>query len=362
MHKGLHQQQRYNNEDTNAHIGDDKDLTEASNTTLQHAANLAKHLAGSVGFSACGICRTDPIERSKYVGDWLQAGCHGQMTYLERNLDVRLDPGRLLAGAKTVIVVAWLYRVRETPTGGPYRLQEPQKGSQPDSPDTPQTARSARIARYAWGRDYHRVIGNRLRKMVDQLHDGLSVPFESRICVDTAPLLERELAQRAGIGWIGNNCVVMNRPLGSYFSLGAVLTTLDLPPDPPATDFCGTCRRCLEACPTGALVAPKRMDARRCISYQTIEMRTDDTPQDLTGQIFGCDICQEVCPYNGPRAAVSIDPDSEPRRPAGRIDPRSIICWTPADWDIQTRGRALRRATLQVWHRNAASLMDDLQT
>jgi len=274
------------------------------------------------------------------------------MDYLTRNVDIRLDPSRLLPGAQSIIVVAWLYRVRETPDGQPVGLIHP-LAKAPAEP-------SGRIARYAWGRDYHRVIRNRLQRLLDAFRLATREPFESRICVDTAPLLERELAQRAGIGWIGNNCLVLSRALGSYFCLGAVLTTVPLATDSPALDYCGTCDRCIKACPTGALTARKQMDPRRCISYQTIERRTDfppSEPPELAAQVYGCDICQQACPYNGPRAAVSIDPDAQPRWPAGRIDLQEVLSWQPADWDAATQGRTLRRATLEMWHRNARLLL-----
>lgn len=306
---------------------------------MQRRSELIKRIARSVGFAACGICDAEPITRHDYVADWLRRGCHGEMAYLERYLDVRLDPGKLLCGAQSVIMVAWLYRVAAT--------YQPLTWSEA----------TGHIARYAWGRDYHRVIRSRLRRLVDQLRLAIPQPFESRICVDTAPLLEREMATRAGLGWIGNNCMVINPELGSYFCLGAVVTTLKLAVDKPAMDRCGRCTRCLAACPTGALIAPKQMDARKCISYQTIEQRTPNAEAHLAGQLFGCDICQQVCAYNGPQAPVTDDSDAQPRSPAGQIDPQQVLLWTEADWDKATRGRSLRRATPQMWQRNARNLL-----
>ncbi len=350
-----------------------------------------KAMAADVGFVACGICTPEPIERADYVRDWIRAGRHGGMDYLGRNLDVRLDPRQMLAGAKSVIVVAWLYRVRETAEGQPFGLSgseagETAGGAGAQAPGNDEStideaggagdaqaptigargqtavggdtaAVPGRIARYAWGRDYHRVIRNRLHRLVDRLRDQTGADFASRVCVDTAPLLERELAARAGVGWIGSNCLVLNRDFGSYFCLGAVLTTLDLPADEPAADSCGTCRRCVDACPTGALIGPRRMDARLCLSYRTIENRQAEGPAEHFGQIFGCDICQQVCPYNGPRAAVSIDADAQPRLPAGAVDAARVVEWEQADWDAATRGRALRRADLEMWRRNARALL-----
>jgi epoxyqueuosine reductase len=331
-------------------------------TISRPRGDLVKRIARSLGFAACGICDAAPVARRRYVLDWIEAGRHGEMSYLARNLQMRLDPGRLLPGARSVIMVAWLYRVAE-PQGGLPALSEagaPDIGVADAKSISP--GRFGAIARYAWGRDYHRVIRGRLRRLVDLMHQEVGQAFESRICVDTAPLLERELAQRAGIGWIGGNCLAVNRTLGSYFCLGGVLTTLELPADSPASDGCGACRRCVEACPTGALLEPHKMDPRLCLSYLTIERRGDVGPGPhpaLHGRIFGCDVCQEVCPYNGPKAAVSLDPDAQPRWPAGRIDCSTVLEWGPADWDAATRGRALRRATLKMWQRNARLVAGD---
>lgn len=349
-------------------VGEDTVVNTSLDMTPQERSSLVKQIAGRHGFAACGVCLPDPIERKDYILAWLAAGRHGQMEYLQRNIDIRLDPRLLLAGARSVIVVGWLYRVRETdqglPSGNAASILSEHSTAANDAAPSPSSgqamAPTGRIARYAWGRDYHRVIRKRLQGLVDQLRGSVAVPFESRICVDTAPLLERELAQRAGVGWIGNNCLVLNGRLGSHFCLGAVITTLDLVPDEPAVDRCGTCDRCLKACPTGALVALKQMDSRKCISYHTIERRDDvagQEPLDLAGQIYGCDICQQVCPYNGPQAVVSSDADAQARWPAGRVDLAEVLSWSEADWDAATKGRSLRRSTLAMWQRNAQMLL-----
>ncbi len=330
---------------------------------LARRSDRIKQIAGSLGFCACGICDAGPIARRDYVLDWLAGGRHGQMSYLEESIETRLDPSMLVPGAKSAIVVAWLYRVRESVEGLP---EDVQAGAEQGGDTAPARSDvSGRIARYAWGRDYHRVIRKRLYKLVDQLRAELHTPFTSRVCVDIWPVLERELAERAGIGWIGSNCLVLSRSLGSYFCLGVVLTTLDLAIDAPVPDGCGSCRRCVDACPTGALLAPRQMDARRCLSYLTIEHRSDILPQQyprLHGQVFGCDICQQVCPYNGPQAPVSIDCDAQPRFPAGSADCRRVLAWTEDDWDGLTKGRALRRATLEMWQRNARHVLGEGKT
>jgi len=333
-------------------------VTGSPETTARQRSDRIKRIAEFLGFAACGICDASPIARRDYVLAWLRAGHHGEMDYLRESIETRLDLGKLQAGCRNVIVVAWLYRVRETADGLP--VAAPNPPAEQAAADAAESSHLARIARYAWVRDYHRVMRTRLYKLVDQLRAEVPGPFKTRVCVDIWPVLERELAERAGIGWIGGHCLVLNRTLGSYFCLGTVLTTLDLAADEPVLDGCGTCRRCVDACPTGALLEPHKMDARRCLSYLTVEHRSEIPEQyrGLRGQAFGCDICQQVCPYNGPAAPVSIDPDAQPRWPAGQVDCRRVLAWTQADWDAIMRGRALRRATFEMWRRNARVVLD----
>ncbi len=208
---------------------------------------------------------------------------------------------------------------------------------------------------YAWGDDYHKVLKKRLHALADRLRAELPEPFESRACVDTAPLLEREVAAAAGLGWIGKNTMVLNQDLGSYFFLGSLITTLDLVPDDPVPDRCGTCTACLDACPTNAFPSPYQMDAERCISYLTIEHRGDISKpfQDLMGDwVFGCDVCQEVCPYNK-QAPTMNEPRYAVR--ATRPDPvlEDILEWSDADYREQLRGSAIKRATRDMLQRNA---------
>jgi epoxyqueuosine reductase len=332
-------------------------VPESPETMPRERSSRIKQIAESLGFAACGICDASPIARRDYVLAWLGAGHHGEMDYLRESIETRLDPAKLQPGCRSVIVVAWLYRVRETEGGLPAAAPTPPPEQAPL--DAADPAHPGRIARYAWGRDYHRVMRTRLYKLVDQLRAELPPPFKTRVCVDIWPVLERELAERAGIGWIGRNCMVLNRALGSYFCLATVLTTLDLATDEPMPDGCGTCRRCLDACPTGALFAPHKMDARRCLSYLTVEHRSDIPEQyrGLQGQVFGCDICQEVCPHNGPAAPISIEPDAQPRWPAGQVDCRHVLAWKAPDWDTIMRGRALRRAAYEMWQRNARAVL-----
>lgn len=208
---------------------------------------------------------------------------------------------------------------------------------------------------YAWGRDYHRVMKKKLRRVVGRLREAVPEPFAARICVDTAPLLEREFAAAAGIGWIGKNTMVLDHELGSYFFLGEIVTTLDLEPDGPAADQCGRCTQCLEACPTGALDRPYEMDAARCISYLTIEHR-EAIPVGLRSLIgdwvYGCDICQEVCPHNH-RAPETTEPDYAIRGPGPFPLLNELLAWDEEEYASRLRGSAMKRASLSMMKRNA---------
>jgi epoxyqueuosine reductase len=306
----------------------------------EETIHLIKDLAQEIGFDRCGIARAGPIGRGDYLQAWLAAGRAGSMAYLHRCLEQRIDPRQLLDGAQSIIVVALLYH-----------QPSPEAPTEPAS-----SSRRGRVAMYAWGDDYHKIAKNKLLTLADRLRERLSQPFHARACVDTAPLLEREVAAAAGIGWIGKNTLVLNRELGSCFFLGALLTTLDLPPDRPTDDHCGTCTRCLEACPTSAFPAPYQMDASRCISYLTIEHRGEirgEFHKAMGDWIFGCDVCQEVCPYNR-HASYTRETRFAVRPPGPRPDLREILQWTEDDYCSNLRSSAIKRAKLDMLHRNAA--------
>jgi epoxyqueuosine reductase len=305
----------------------------------EETTHLIKDLARDIGFDRCGIARARPIGREDYLRAWLGAGRAGSMAYLHRRLEQRIDPRRLLDGAQSIIVVALLYH-------------QPC----PEAPTVPaSSSRRGRVAMYAWGDDYHKIVKNKLLTLADRLRERLPQPFQARACVDTAPLLEREVAAAAGIGWIGKNTLVLNQELGSYFFLGTLVTTLGLAPDQPLDDHCGTCTRCLEACPTSAFPAPYQMDASRCISYFTIEHRGEipgEFHEPIGEWIFGCDICQEVCPYNR-HAPYTKEARFVVRPPGPRPDLREILQWTEDDYRSNLRSSALKRAKLDMLHRNA---------
>jgi len=258
-------------------------------------AATVKQLARECGFELAGIAAAEPIpgDFARYES-WVAAGMAGKMGYLtDRRADVRRDPRNLLAGARAVICVGKLYN-------------QPPRDNQP-SPEI--DAGAAVISRYAWGYDYHDVVRSRLEEFAQRIH--AQEAHEWKVCVDTAPLLERSYARQAGLGWIGRNQCLINEPMGSWFFLGELLTSLEIAPDFPPPDRCGTCTRCIEACPTQALVparhtsgdAPNEwtLDARRCIAYLNIELRgpiPEEHRQAMGANIFGCDICQDVCPWN----------------------------------------------------------------
>jgi epoxyqueuosine reductase len=260
---------------------------------LIHAERL-KALARACGFELAGVAAALPSEDLARFEAWLDAGYAGEMRYLtDRRGDLRADPRHLLASARSILCVGKLYQT-----------QQPLSIEQKD--DT-----RGWISRYAWGADYHDLMHASLEELVGRIREEHGGPFEARICVDAAPLLERSYARAAGLGWIGKNTCLINERRGSWFFLGEVLLSIALAPDSPPPDRCGTCRRCIDACPTQAIVQNERrewtVDSRRCISYMTIEKRGElsaEEERQLGNHLFGCDICQDVCPWNG-RAPVT---------------------------------------------------------
>jgi len=303
--------------------------------TPADTAQLIKKLAAAVGFDRCGIAKVEPIGRGEYLKEWLRQGHAGSMDYLHRNLNIRLDPAQILPKARSAIVVALNYKQSPPPV------------------ETDRDAPRGRVAMYAWGEDYHGVLRDKLRSLVDRLRAALPDPFETRICVDTAPIVERELAAAAGIGWIGKNTLVLHQDLGSYFFLGVIITTLESQLDEPAEDHCGSCTACLDACPTQAFPTPYQMDASRCISYLTIEHRGDISKpfQGMMKEwVFGCDVCQEVCPFNR-HAPATTEPRFTAARTPPSLDVSEILGWTDDDHHGHVRGSALARATPEMLRR-----------
>jgi epoxyqueuosine reductase len=294
--------------------------------------------ASRLGFALAGACPAVSPPRINRFFEWLAAGYAGQMSYLADRKEAYCDPRHVMEGVRSILMLGLAYRT-ESP-----RPPGPEEG---------------RISRYAWGSDYHEVSRRRLRALAD-FHRQLTPDAQVRGVVDTAPLLEREFAQLAGIGWVGKNTLVLNRRYGSWFFLSALLTGEVLAYDRPAVeDYCGTCRACLDACPTGALVAPYQLDARKCISYLTIELR-EQVPAELRtalGEwIFGCDACQEVCPWNRHSdeqgdAAFSPDPGNNP------VALAELFALDDAAFRERFRATALWRAKRRGLLRNAALVL-----
>jgi epoxyqueuosine reductase len=292
-------------------------------------------LADELGFTLHGIVRAAPAETHGFFAEWLAAGQAGEMAYLARHADARRHPASILETVRSVVML-----------GVPYDGRTPNPAPVPGQ---------GRVARYARGPDYHREIWDRL----DRLLAGIQArqPCAGRGVVDTAPLLERDFARRAGLGWIGKNTMLIHPRQGSYFFIAALLVDLDLEPTPPlALSYCGTCTACLDACPTQAFPGPRVLDARRCTAYHTIEQRTAIAGEfrgPLADHLFGCDICQEVCPWN--RFA---GPGSLPTRPdLVQLDAREILAMDESAFKSRFRGTALERARRSGLRRNAALVL-----
>lgn len=241
--------------------------------------NLIKSLAADHGFSFCTIAKSELLQDAEaYLETWLKKGKHGSMSYMENHRQVRVNPNELLPGAKSVICLAYNYYTKQTQVPG-----------------------TLKIAKYAYGRDYHKVMKRKMKALAKEIKEKLPA-FNFRCFVDSAPILEREWARKSGLGWMGKNTMIINPKMGSFFFLGEIVCDVELTPDPPIKDYCGTCTSCLDTCPTGALEEPYRMDGSKCISYATIELKDETIPSDFKGKmedwIFGCDICQDVCPWN----------------------------------------------------------------
>jgi epoxyqueuosine reductase len=246
--------------------------------TAEHS-RLVKQMAVQYGFDYCGIARAVPLdEDARRLENWLNQGMHGSMQYMENYFDLRIDPSRLVPGARSVITLLKNYYPSEVPE------------------------QELKISKYAYGKDYHEVIRPRLRSMISELQDKIG-QFNGRGFVDSAPVLERAWARKTGLGWIGKNANLITRQSGSFFFIATLITDLDLDYDDPlAKDYCGSCTKCIDACPTEAILPGKVINGSKCISYFTIELKDEIIPSEMKGKfsnwMFGCDICQDVCPWN----------------------------------------------------------------
>lgn len=306
------------------------------------AAEIKAHAHQVLGFDLVGITTADLLPGAAHLAQWVAAGAHGDMGYMAETAHLRGDPHHLLPEARSVVCVAMSYH-----TG-------------PEPPELDPGHRRAVVARYARRKDYHTVIRRRLVRLGRFI--GERAPGARwRPAVDTAPLLEKELAQRAGLGWIGKNTCLINRRLGSELLLGELVTSLALPPDQPETDHCGTCTACLHACPTRAFDRPGRLDARRCISYLTIEHHgplPEALLPALRPHLFGCDICQAVCPWNR-HAPPPCSQALATRVPLGELTVDSLDGLGEAGWRAISAGTPLRRLDYPRLRRNLFAIATD---
>lgn len=304
-------------------------------------------LAREAGFQRCGIAGIELGDDEMHLRDWLADGLYGSMEWMARHGDKRSRPAELIPGTLRVISVGLDYGRNDDDSAW----------------DTIADGERAYVARYALGRDYHKLMRGRLQKLAERIAEEVG-PFGHRVFVDSAPVLERALARNAGLGWIGKHTCLIDRDGGSWFFLGEIYVDLPLPVDPPATAHCGTCVRCIDVCPTGAIVAPHRLDARRCISYLTIEHEgsIDEELRPLIGnRIFGCDDCQLVCPWNK-FAKTTDEPDFRARNDLDRATLAELFAWTEAEFLQRTEGSAIRRSGHARWLRNIAVALGNAPT
>jgi epoxyqueuosine reductase len=322
-----------------------KDQTLANPTNVYGNTDMAE-LKGKVvawchelGFQQAAVADIDLGEAENRLTDWLEARFHGSMNYMERHGSKRSRPGELVPGTLRVISVRMDY------------LPESQDAAKQLLDD----GSSAYISRYALGRDYHKVLRARLRDLARRIQ-GTIGEFGYRVFVDSAPVLEKALAEKAGIGWIGKHTNVIDRDSGSWFFLGELYTDLPLPVDPPEQSHCGTCVACIDVCPTKAIVAPYSLDARRCISYLTIENKHEipiEFRKDIGNRIYGCDDCQLFCPWNK-FAQPTAEADFAPRHGLDTAQLTDLFSWNEETWLEKTEGSAIRRLGFERWLRNIA--------
>ena len=306
--------------------------------------------ASELGFTGCGIAALDVSAAAPGLRDWLAGGFHGEMDYLARHATLRCEPQQLVPGAVSAIMVALDYAPDdpEWVAAAWGNLENPQLGY---------------VSRYALGRDYHQLVRKRLQKLAERISAEIG-DFGYRAFCDSAPVMEVELARQAGLGWRGKHTLLLDRQRGSTFFLGALYTDLTLPTDEPVTEHCGNCRRCLEVCPTQAIVAPYRLDATRCISYLTIELPGSIPPplRPLIGnRIYGCDDCQLACPWNR-WARSAIGSDFAPRHGLDATELAELFAWTGEEFAARMAGSAIARIGHERWLRNIAVALGNMAT
>lgn len=313
-----------------------KAMSEAPN--YQQLAVDIKRWGLELGFQQVGITDTDLCEAEVRLLEWLDKGYHGEMDYMEKHGTKRTRPAELVPGTLRIISVRMDYlppnaNIKET-------LQDPQ---------------AAYVSRYALGRDYHKLIRKRLQALAEKISVEVG-EFGYRAFVDSAPVMEKPIAAKAGLGWMGKHTNLINRHAGSWFFLGELYTDLPLPTDEAVKNHCGSCQACMDVCPTQAIVAPYQVDARRCISYLTIELRSaipEEFRSMMGNRIYGCDDCQMVCPWNR-FAKITAEDDFKPRQHLEHAELIQLFAWTEAEFLHRTEGSAIRRIGFECWLRNIA--------
>ena len=291
-----------------------------------------KHKGRALGFDVVGVSPVGPFPESVFYSEWLDKGYGGEMHYLERQEEAKMTPDSILPGARCVVVCAMNYNVAH--------------------PRTTFDRMRAWISRYAWGEDYHEAMKAKVRELAGWIEEN--GPQKTKAYVDTGPLLERVYAKYAGIGWFGKNTCIINSKAGSWLFLGCILTDLELATDMPAPDRCGTCTRCIDACPTHAIVEPYVLDSRKCIAYTTIELRGPIPEADREGighHLFGCDICQDVCPWNR-KSPHSENPAFQPRPGLFWPEIDRLLDLSEEEWRVMIRGTSVKRAKIKGLIRN----------
>jgi epoxyqueuosine reductase len=303
-----------------------------------------------LGFDAIGFSHAATGDAEQRLAGWLAAGFHGEMDYMAAHTSSagykRAQPAGLLPGTQSVITVRMNYRSASADPQA--TLDDPQR---------------AYVARYALGRDYHKLMRARLQQLADRMTNALG-EFAHRVFTDSAPVMEVQLAQQGGLGWRGKHTLLLDREAGSYFFLGEIYSELPLPPDTPVTDHCGTCTACIDSCPTEAIVAPYQLDARRCISYLTIELKNSipETLHEMLGnRIYGCDDCQLACPWNR-FSPLTGEADFAPRHGLDQATLVELFAWEEAEFNDRLAGSAIRRIGHERWLRNIAVALGNAPT
>jgi len=314
---------------------------------ISSLADEIRHWGEALGFQQLGFTDTRLDEHEQHLANWLQKNYHGEMEYMSRHGTRRSRPAELVPGTVSVISVRMDYLPPGT-TEIDELLADHDKGF---------------VSRYALGRDYHKLMRQRLQKLSNRIEAKIG-PFGYRVFVDSAPVLEKALAEKAGLGWIGKHSNLLNRQAGSWFFLGEIYTDLPFPIDEPATEHCGNCTKCIDVCPTQAIVAPFQVDARKCISYLTIELRGSIPEQfraQIGNRIYGCDDCQAVCPWNR-FAQFTKEEDFSPRQGLDGARLVELFAWSEDEFLKRTEGSSIRRIGYECWLRNIAVALGNTDT